>query len=318
MTPSSRPRWTIVCAICRADPADDAVGAHQPRRRNGLDQVLRHQRIDGRHAGDVDDRDLGAGLDDLLEQALHHDLRARAVERADQRQSQDAVPQLDDRRREFEQLLLLARDDLLAAALVHLGRVETELVEQGRGGPDLPDPAAIPPSSVAISANSGSLSEKTKVAVSDGVKPSEARSADSSSSTLRASAQPGPEISSRSPLSTPRRKAARKRRDCSPSSRVADRAAAEPRHAALQPQPFVEQTIAAPLDQPGNQVLRRVFHLCSVSSACPVLPACPALRRLGPAPQLSRPSTCPCNPDNREDNFRNPLAGQPTPIRSLT
>ena len=66
---------------------------------------------------------LGAGLDDALQQALHHDLRARAVERADQRQREDAVPQLDDRRGQLEHLLLLAADDLFAALLVDLGRV---------------------------------------------------------------------------------------------------------------------------------------------------------------------------------------------------
>ena len=50
----------------------------------------------------------GAGVDDLLQQALHHDLRARAVERADQREREDAVPQLDHRRRQLQHLLLLA------------------------------------------------------------------------------------------------------------------------------------------------------------------------------------------------------------------
>ena len=77
----------------RPDAADDAVGAHQPRGRHRLQQVLRDQRVDGRHAGDVEDGDRRAGLDDALQQVLHHDLRARAVERADERQRQDAVPQ---------------------------------------------------------------------------------------------------------------------------------------------------------------------------------------------------------------------------------
>ena len=57
----------------------------------------------------------GAGVDDLLQQVLHHDLRARAVERADQRQREDVVPELDDGRGQLEQLLLLARDHLFAA-----------------------------------------------------------------------------------------------------------------------------------------------------------------------------------------------------------
>ena len=76
-----------------------------------------------------------AGVDDALQQALHHDLRAGAVERADERQRQDAVPQRDDRRRQLQQLLLLADDHLLASALVHLGRVEAEPVEQRVGRP---------------------------------------------------------------------------------------------------------------------------------------------------------------------------------------
>jgi hypothetical protein len=58
----------------RPDAADDAVGAHQADGRHGLEQVLRHQRVDGRHAGDVDDGDLGARLDDALQQRFHDQL----------------------------------------------------------------------------------------------------------------------------------------------------------------------------------------------------------------------------------------------------
>ena len=42
----------------RTDAADDAVGAHQTGGRDGLEQVLGDERVDGRHAGDVDDRHL--------------------------------------------------------------------------------------------------------------------------------------------------------------------------------------------------------------------------------------------------------------------
>ena len=45
-------RVAVVCAIC-GRCAQDAIGAHQPCGRDRLDQV-RDQRIDGRHAGDVD------------------------------------------------------------------------------------------------------------------------------------------------------------------------------------------------------------------------------------------------------------------------
>ena len=101
----------------RPDAADDAVGAHQPRGGDGLQQMLGGQRIDRGHAGDVDDGDFRFGIDDGLQQVFHHHLGALAVQRADQRQRQDAVPQLDDRRRQFGDLALLADDDFLAALL---------------------------------------------------------------------------------------------------------------------------------------------------------------------------------------------------------
>src|SRR5262249_42169173 len=125
-------------SLCDLGPyaADDALRPHEARRRHGLQQVLGDQRVDGGHPGDVDDRDARAGLDDLLEQALHDDLRPRAVERTDQRKPEDAVPQLDDGSRQLEHLLLLAADPLLATLLVHLGGVEPELVEQHAALPD--------------------------------------------------------------------------------------------------------------------------------------------------------------------------------------
>ena len=85
-----------------------------------------------------------AAVDDPLQQALHHDLGAGAVERADERQREHAFPERDDRRRQLHQLLLLPDDHLLAAALEHFDRVETEPVEQrvglpGRGRLRAPD-----------------------------------------------------------------------------------------------------------------------------------------------------------------------------------
>src|SRR5262245_60349515 len=121
----------------RPDAADDALGSHEPRGGNRLQEVLRDERVDGGHAGDVDDRDPRAGGDDLLEEALHHDLRPGAVERADQREREDALPELDDRRRELQHLLLLARDDLFAPLLVDLGGEEAERIEEARRGPRL-------------------------------------------------------------------------------------------------------------------------------------------------------------------------------------
>ena len=119
----------------RANAADDAIGAHQARGGDRLEQVLRHERIHRRHAGDVDDGDPRPGIDNALQQVFHHDLRARAVERADERQGQHAVPELDDGSRELHHLLLLPHDELFAPFLMQLGRVETELVEQRRHGP---------------------------------------------------------------------------------------------------------------------------------------------------------------------------------------
>ena len=59
-----------------------------------------------------------------LQQVFHHNLRALAVERADQRQREDAVPQLDDRRRKLGDFPLLAGDELFAALLENLQRID--------------------------------------------------------------------------------------------------------------------------------------------------------------------------------------------------
>jgi hypothetical protein len=52
------------------------------------------------------------------------------VERADQRQGKDAIPQSNDGCGQFEQLLLLASDDVFAALLESFDGVEPELVEK--------------------------------------------------------------------------------------------------------------------------------------------------------------------------------------------
>ncbi len=97
------------------DAADQAIGAHQARRRDRLQQMLRRERIDRGHAGDVDDGDLGLAVHDRLQEIFHHHLRALAVERADQRQSENALPQFDDRGRQLGDLALLADDDFFTA-----------------------------------------------------------------------------------------------------------------------------------------------------------------------------------------------------------
>src|SRR5690606_760615 len=120
----------------RADPAHDAIRSHQTRGGDGLEQVLRHEGIDGGHSSDVDDRDFGAVVDDALQQALHDDLRTRTVERSDERQGEHAVPELDHRRRQLRDLALLTHDDLFSTALIALHRMHAKLVDEMREIPD--------------------------------------------------------------------------------------------------------------------------------------------------------------------------------------
>ena len=121
----------------RAHAGDDAFRAHEPQRGHRLQQVLRDQRVDRRHAGDVEDGDLRAGLDDLLQQGFHDHLGARGIERADHGQREDAIPEFHDRRRQLEHFALLAVDDVFARFLVRLDRVQAERIEQLGGAPHL-------------------------------------------------------------------------------------------------------------------------------------------------------------------------------------
>jgi hypothetical protein len=101
----------------RTNAADDAVGAHQAGGRHGLEEMLRHQRIDSGYARNIDDGNFGAGFHNPLQQILHHHLCARAVERANQRQREDGIVQLHYRGGQFQHLFLLARDEIFAAFL---------------------------------------------------------------------------------------------------------------------------------------------------------------------------------------------------------
>src|SRR5687767_10504665 len=121
----------------RPDAADETVGPHQPRGGNRLQKMLGHERVDRRHARDVDDGDGSAGLDDALEQVLHDHLGPRAVEGADEREREDAVPERDHRSRQLEHLLTLPGNELLATLLVDLGREQSEAVQQDVGDPRL-------------------------------------------------------------------------------------------------------------------------------------------------------------------------------------
>src|SRR5262249_11461244 len=54
--------------------ADDAIGAHETGGRDGLQQMLCNERVDGGDARDIDNGYGRAGCDDFLQQALHHHL----------------------------------------------------------------------------------------------------------------------------------------------------------------------------------------------------------------------------------------------------
>src|SRR5438067_2516994 len=94
-----------------ADACEYAARAHQARGGHGLDEVVCDERVHRAHARDVEDGDCRAGLDYLLQQRLHHHLRAARVESADYGQRQDFVPDLDDGRREFEHVCALLAYD---------------------------------------------------------------------------------------------------------------------------------------------------------------------------------------------------------------
>ena len=74
----------------------------------------------------------GAGVDQGLQQLLHDHLGAGRVQRADQRHRHDAVPELDHRRGQLEQLLGLVGDHLLAGLRVGLEREQAEVVDEPR------------------------------------------------------------------------------------------------------------------------------------------------------------------------------------------
>src|SRR6202044_2594773 len=76
------------------------------------------------------------GIDQALQQILHHDLRAFAVERADKGKRQDALPEANDRRRKFRQLFLLALDHLFSPLLENVCRIEGELIDEPGQSPN--------------------------------------------------------------------------------------------------------------------------------------------------------------------------------------
>src|SRR5688500_759652 len=113
-----------------AHAADDAVGTHESDGGHCFQQVLRDERIDRRYSGDVNDCNRRARFHDALEQTFHHDLRTRAVERADHREREDPFPELYHGGRKLEHLLLLSYNDLFTRILERLDRQESKLVDE--------------------------------------------------------------------------------------------------------------------------------------------------------------------------------------------
>ena len=136
MTFNSTPRCTMVCAICGLMPLIMQSAPISRAAATVFSRCCAVKRIDRWHAGDVDDGDLGLDVHDRLQQVLHHHLRSLAVQRSDQRQCKNAVPQFDDRRRQFSDLALLANDDLFAALLEHIESEKAEFVEKDGRRPD--------------------------------------------------------------------------------------------------------------------------------------------------------------------------------------
>ena len=121
----------------RTNAANDAVGSHETRRRDRLQQVLRYQRIDERNTGDIDDGDVRTGIDNLLQETFHDDLCPLAIQRPDQRKRQDSMPQFHHRSRKLQHVLLLARNDGFARFLIGLNRPQSQFVQQESRRPNL-------------------------------------------------------------------------------------------------------------------------------------------------------------------------------------
>ena len=134
MSPNSMPSATIVCAICGRMPE---MMHSAPISRAATTVLSRCWATWVSTAGTPVMSMMaygGAGVDQGLQQLLHDHLGAGRVERADQRHRDHALPQLDHRRGELEQLLGLLGDELLAGAGVALEGEQAQLVDPARRG----------------------------------------------------------------------------------------------------------------------------------------------------------------------------------------
>ena len=127
---SSTPRWTMVWAICGRMPL---MMQSAPISRAAAIVLSRCCATSVSTVGTpvMSMMAISAPVSTIRsQQVLHDDLGARAVERADQRQGEDALPQLDHRCGEFQQLLLLAADHIFPRPGKAFDGVEAETVEQ--------------------------------------------------------------------------------------------------------------------------------------------------------------------------------------------
>src|SRR5712692_4005177 len=92
----------------------DDVRTHQPGGIHGLDQVVGHRSVYGRHARDVHHHDLRAVGPDAPEELLRELPRALGVDDTNDGQDEKAVANLEDGRGELANGLLLLADDALA------------------------------------------------------------------------------------------------------------------------------------------------------------------------------------------------------------
>ncbi len=120
----------MVWAICGRMPLIRQSAPIKTRGGHGLQQVLGHQGIHHRDAGDVDNGVIRPGLDDRFQQILHHHLRARAIQRSDERQRQDVLPKPHHGSGKLQQLFLLARDHFFARLLERFRRQQPEFVDK--------------------------------------------------------------------------------------------------------------------------------------------------------------------------------------------
>src|SRR4051812_46580394 len=98
----------------RGQPRDDDGGAHELRGIDGLHETVRDALVDIRDTGDVDDDDLGAVRPDAFQELLGQLARPGTVEDPDDRENEQALSNLQHRRGQLPDRLLLVPDDALA------------------------------------------------------------------------------------------------------------------------------------------------------------------------------------------------------------